>query len=64
MFGVKSSARARLFVIVVVGIDEEIEVQGVRRDSRDGAFCGTSDLGVSVGVGVDVGIDAERIERP
>ena len=60
MFGVKSSARARLFVIVVVGIDEGIVVEGVRRDSRDGPFCGTSDLGVIVGVG----IDAERIERP
>ena len=56
VFGVKSSARARLFVIMVVGIDEGIAVEGVRRDSRDGAFCGTSDLGV--------GVDAERIERP
>ena len=59
VFGVKSSARARLFV---VGVNDGVEVDGVKRDSRDGAFCGASAsaLGISVGVGVD----AERIERP
>jgi hypothetical protein len=57
VFGVKSSARARLFV---VGVNDEVEVEGVRRDSRDGGFGGTSALGISV----DVGVDAERIDRP
>ena len=59
VFGVKSSARARLFV---VGVNDGVEVEGVKRDSRDGAFGGASAsaLGISVGVGVD----AERIERP
>jgi hypothetical protein len=57
--GVKSSARARLFVIVVVGVDEGVVVEGVRRDSRDGAFGGAS----AWGVGVDVGVDADLMER-
>ena len=57
--GAKSSALARLFVIVgaevEVGVNEEVEVEGFRRDSRDGT---------GLGVGIDVGVDAERIERP
>lgn len=57
--GAKSSALARLFVIVGVeveaGINEGVEVEGLRRDSRDGT---------GLGVGVWVGVDAERIERP
>lgn len=50
--GVKSSARARF--VVVAGV----EVEGVRRDSRDGTE------GLGAGVGVGVGVDADRIERP
>jgi hypothetical protein len=57
VFGVKSSARARLFV---VSVNDGVEVEGVRRDSREGAFGAASALGISVGVGVN----AERIVRP
>ena len=55
--GAKSSALARLFVIVGVGIgvNEGFEVEGFRRDSRDGT---------GLGVGIDVGVDAERMDSP
>ena len=53
----KSSALTRLFVIVgvEVGVKEGVEVEGLRRDNRDGT---------GLGVGIDVGVDAARIERP
>jgi hypothetical protein len=59
VFGVKSSARARLVVVVGVEVEGVVGVmEGVRRDKRDGAFVGAS------GLGIGVGVDAERIERP
>lgn len=59
VLSVKSSARDRLFVgVVVVGmLDPELEVEGARRDRRDAGREGP-------GLGVDIGVDADRIERP
>jgi hypothetical protein len=61
VFGVKSSARARLVVVVGVEVEGVVGVmEGVRRDRRDGALLGFSGLGIGVGVGAE----ADRIERP
>lgn len=56
VLGAKSSARERLFVIM--GVEVEAEVVGVRRDSRDGCF------GSGFGVAVVVEVDTERMDRP
>jgi hypothetical protein len=47
-----------LFVGVVVVEMLELEAEGARRDRRDAGREDTS------GFGVDIGVDADRIERP
>ena len=43
-----------------MGVDDGVDVEGARRDSRDGAFGWIS--GSVEGVGV--GVDADLMERP